>query len=99
MKKNSVKKLSHNDKAANRVIEAVKAGQVLKASDVLRRDELTVGAFSEAVDRGARFAIIGWRTGQTTTFRTLEEAAWTFVAKVGSTRARDAAITGMKRAA
>lgn len=86
-------KLSHNDKAAARVTEAIKAGRILTAYAPLTHEDTTVGPYKEAVDAGKRFAVIGVKTGHITRWATAEEAAWAFVVdRVGSTRAREAAM-------
>lgn len=91
------KKLSHNDKAEARVVECLKAGKVLKAYSPITHEDLTVGPYQEAVDTGKRFAIIGTKTDYITRWATAEEAAGAFVAgRVGSTRAREAAIQASK---
>lgn len=68
-------KLSHNEKAALRVVEALKEGRVLRAHNALSHETTTVGGYNEAVDRGIRWAVIGWRTGNETLVRTAEQAA------------------------
>lgn len=87
------KKPSHNDKAVARVVDVLARGKILKAYSPLDHEDVTVGPYHEAVDRGNRFAVIGWR-GQSPqrVFRTALEAAHSFVGRVGSTRAREAAI-------
>lgn len=92
-KKPVVKKLSNNEKAEARVVEALKAGRILTAYTPFTHEDVTVGPYREAVDIGKRFAVIGVRTGNITRWATSEEAAGAFVSRVGSTRAREAAIS------
>lgn len=90
--KKPILKLSNNEKAVCRVVEALKRGRVLTAYNALDRETTTAGTYNEAVDCGHRFAVIGWRTGRQTLTRTVEDAAWSFVSRVGSTRAREASL-------
>lgn len=87
--------MTNNEKAAQRVASAIAKGRVVKAYNVLHRQETSVGPYHEAVDRGYSFAVFGYggpHGGFEETFRTATQAAREFVRRVGSTRAREAAI-------
>jgi hypothetical protein len=82
----------HHDSARAAVEAALKQSRILTAYDHLRHHDTTVGHYTEAVDRGYRFAVIGWgRNGNQTECRTASQAAETFIELVGTTRAREAA--------
>jgi len=79
-----------------RVIERINAGRVLKAYNALAHEDTTVGPYSEAVDRGNRFAVIGWRNRwPANEVRTAREAAELFVDRVGTGRAREAVLASL----
>lgn len=86
--------MTNIEKAAAKVEAEIVSGNVLVAYSALDRGDFSVGPYTEAVDRGFRFAVIG--NGRTASrqreFRTAKEAAYSFVNTVGSTRAREAAI-------
>lgn len=88
-------KLSNNDKAAAKVVAVITAGRVVSSFDVLGRQAVTVGTYKTAVPSPRGWATIGDKTGREE-YRTAQEAAHAFVARVGSTRARDAAISAAK---
>ena len=94
-------KLTNNDKAALRVVAAITKGLILTAYAPLTAEETTVGPYNEAIDRGIRFATIGWATKRVGACerrtQTAQEAADIFVGRVGSTRAREAAIEAEKK--
>lgn len=82
----------HYDSARDAVQAAIENRKVLTAYDSLRGQETTVGPYTEAVDRGFRFAVIGCgRAGGQSEHRTARDAAERFVDLVGHTRAREAA--------
>ena len=84
---------SHNEKAIARVVARLNEGRTLKAYNALDHEDTTIGPYTEAVNRGFHFAVIGWKTGRTSLFKTAEDAAYLFVVtKVGSTRAREASL-------
>ena len=96
-------KLSNHEKARQRVEAALEAGRLLKGYDALAHAKLYVGPYRQAVDNGIRFAVIawGWRAdggGRAQyEFKTAAEAAEQFTGRVGSTRAREAAIAAEAR--
>lgn len=53
------RKLTRFEVTVARVAQLIEAGKVLVASNVLAREETSVGPYREAVDRGIRFACIG----------------------------------------
>lgn len=89
------RKLTNNEKAAAAVAAALTKGAVVRGYDALGYQLTTVGRYSEAVDRGVRFAVISWRTGAELRAHSALEAAAAFVGRVGSTRAL-AAARGIK---
>lgn len=97
----------HHDTAVARVAEAIEDGHILKSYSPLYGNETTtVGPYNEAVDRGMRYACIGWlkphysqSKGLESRFKTAEEAADCFVSRVGSTRANDAVKEASRKAA
>lgn len=91
-------KPSHNETAAARVAAAMERGFVLVAHNALAREDTTAGPYHEAVDRGIRFAVIGWRSGREFRCADASSAAAEFVGRVGSTRAREAAAFAERKA-
>lgn len=85
--------MTNNQKSILKVEAALQAGKILRAYNALDREETTAGSYTEAVDRGFRFAVIGWagKCPQTAT-TTAYEAAAIFVGRVGCSRAREAAL-------
>jgi hypothetical protein len=93
------RKMNRNEIAIARVAQVIAAGHVLVAHNALAGEDTTVGPYSEAVDRGIRFACIGvkGRTPDRHT-ATADFAAGCFVMeRVGSSRANDAAKAAAKR--
>lgn len=80
----------------SRVVERLNAGRILMAHNALAHEDTTVGPYTEAVDRGFHFAVIGWRgrcpSGEA---RTAREAAELFVDRVGTGRAREAVLKSL----
>lgn len=85
------KKPNNYQRAVARVAACIERGHVLRASDVVHREDSTVGPYHEAVDRGYRYAVISWkaRTEDARTYRAID-AADHFVSRVGNARANDA---------
>lgn len=80
--------MNNIQKAVTKIQEALKAGRVLRAYNQLDHQETTVGQYIEAVDRGFRFAVIGYGyKASQVEFRTIQEAAYSFVCRVGAARA------------
>lgn len=92
------RKLTRHETTVARVAQIIEAGKVLVASNVLAREETSVGPYREAVDRGIRFACIGdkGRAPERRTYRA-QDAADAFVERVGTTRANDAAHAAAKK--
>ena len=82
----------HHENAVARVTQLISLGHVLCASNAVAGEKATVGTFSEAVDRGIRFACISvrGRTSEQHT-KTADDAANIFVSRVGTGRANEAA--------
>jgi hypothetical protein len=78
----------HEISASILVENAIKKGNILIAYDALNRKMTSVGPYQTAVPCDKNFAIFGAYDRE---YKTAEEAADFFVAKVGSTRAREAA--------
>jgi len=82
----------HYNSAVSKVLAKLNEGAILSAHNALDHEDTTVGPYTEAVDRGMRFAVIGWRGKRPQIeCRTALEAAQYFVDRVGHTRAREAA--------
>lgn len=100
----TTRKLSRDETAATRVTQLIEAGRVLVAHNARDHEETSVGPYREAVDRGYRFACIGDKGRAdgllhrgAREHRTAESAAWTFLERVGSTRANEAARAAAKK--
>lgn len=82
----------HYTSAVSKVLAKLSTGAILTAHNALDHEDTTVGPYTEAVDRGARYAVIGWRGKRYSEVRTAREAAEIFVDRVGTTRARESAL-------
>lgn len=87
-------KLTNNDKAAMKVESAIARGAVLVAYDALSHADTSVGSYVEAVNRGIQYAVIN-RSYHHNCY-SANEAAASFVSRVGSTRAREVASKWLK---
>lgn len=91
--------MTNNDKAAAKVLAIINAGHVVHGHAA--SGSATVGPLHKAVDDGYKFAIFGYGKGRDKPtdgeYRTAKEASYAFVAKCGSTRAREAAISAAKK--
>ncbi len=87
---------TNDEKAAARVEAAIKQDVTLHAWNALDREDTSVGPYHEAVDRGMQYAVFG--KSRRDVFNTADGAAWCFVRRVGSTRAREAALKAAPRA-
>jgi hypothetical protein len=88
------RKLNRHETTVARVAQIISTGRVLVAYNALANEDATVGPYSEAVDKGIRFACLsvkGRRSDCHT--QTAEDAASVFVQRVGTTRANEAAKT------
>lgn len=87
---NKYGELSKREIAAAMLVEdVINRGIVLKAYDALNHKQTTVGPYQTAVPCDKNFAIIGAYDRE---YSTAQEASEMFVARVGSTRAREAAL-------
>jgi len=82
----------------SRIAQVVADGHVLVAHNALAGEDMTVGPYQEAVDRGVRFACLSVKGRSSDAHvRTANEAALWFVDSVGTSRANDAAKAAAKR--
>ena len=95
-------KLSHEDRAAQLVQQAIEAQCVVTAWSALDSQENTVGPYRLAFGT-ARFAVVAWgkslnQIKPQRDYSHAIDAAYTFVSRVGSTRANTAARAALKKA-
>ena len=98
------RKLTNHEKAVARIAQLITASKVLVAYNQRDHEETSVGPYTEAVDRGYRFACIGDKGRAdgllqrgNREHRSAESAAQVFIERVGSTRAMAAARAAAKR--
>lgn len=74
--------------AVQKVTDALVAGRMLKAYNVVDHEDTSVGPYTDIVDRGYRFVVTGWRNRrEQVETRTAKEAAISFINRVGDSRA------------
>lgn len=95
----TAKKLTRHETTVARVAQVIKANIVLTAHNAVAHEKTTVGPYHEAVDRGIRFACLSTKgRAPERMARSAEDAADGFVARVGGSRANDAAKAAAKNA-
>lgn len=93
------RKPTRHETTVARVAQCIEAKIVLVAHNALDHEDTTVGPYSEAVDRGIRFACLSVKGKAPDRFAaTAQNAADGFVSRVGTTRANEAAKAAAKKA-